>query len=137
MVSSCRSFQIRAMWPPGFKILSNSSRVFSGLNQWNAWAAIRGEVPLPPAGSVVPVRKVTAIACENDDPAILRALMVEALRTRDDKLTLVGMSAADPLAPAMDGLRGRGRLLKSMARRGTAAKPARPGKRAARRLDAA
>ena len=74
---------------------------------WNAWAAIRGEVPLPPAGSVVPVRKVTAIACENDDPAILRALMVEALRTRDDKLTLVGMSAADPLAPAMDGLRGR------------------------------
>lgn len=74
---------------------------------WNAWAAIRGEVPLPPAGSVVPVRKVTAIACEKDDPTILRALMAEALRTCDDKLTLIGMSAADPLVPAMDGLRGR------------------------------
>lgn len=36
----------------------------------------------------------------------------------------------------MDGLRGRGRL-KSMARRRTAAKSAKPGKRAARRLDAA
>jgi hypothetical protein len=74
---------------------------------WNAWAAIRGEVPLPPAGSVVQVRKVTAIACENDEPVILRALMVEALRTCDDKLTLIGMSAADPLVPAMEGLRGR------------------------------
>ena len=74
---------------------------------WNAWAAIRGEVPLPPPGAVVPVRKVTAIACEDDDPAVLHALLVEALRIRDQKLTLVGMSAADPLVPALDGLRGR------------------------------
>jgi hypothetical protein len=74
---------------------------------WNASAAIRGNVPLPPAGSVVPVRKVTALACEDDDPAILRSLLAEALQARDGKLTLVGMSAADPLVAAMDGLRGR------------------------------
>ena len=74
---------------------------------WNAWAGIRGDVPLPPAGSIVSMRKATAIACEDDNPAILRALLGEALAIRDGKLTLVGMSAADPLVPAMDGLRGR------------------------------
>ncbi|MCW1922306.1 hypothetical protein OKA05_07055 [Luteolibacter arcticus] len=74
---------------------------------WNVRAALRGDVPLPPPGAVVPVRKVTALACENDNPAILRALLAEALRTRDEKLTLVGMSAADPLVEAMQDLRGR------------------------------
>lgn len=74
---------------------------------WNAWAAIRGDVSLPPADSIVRMRKATAIACEDDDPAILRALLAEALAARDGKLTLVGMSAADPLVTAMHGLRGR------------------------------
>ena len=74
---------------------------------WNGWAAVSNNVPLPSPGSVVPMRKVTAMACEDDDPAILRALLGVALREQGDKLTLVGMSAVDPLVPAMDGLHGR------------------------------
>jgi hypothetical protein len=74
---------------------------------WNGWATLSNNVPLPSPGSIVPMRKVTAVACEDDDPAILRALLAEALAGRDGRLTLVGMSAADPLVAAMDGLHGR------------------------------
>ena len=74
---------------------------------WNGWAALSNNVPLPAPGAIVAMRKTTAIACENDDPAILRALLAEALKERDGKLTLVGMSAADPLVPAMEDLHGR------------------------------
>ncbi len=70
---------------------------------WNSFAS----VPLPKAGEVLPLRKATAIACEGDDPAILRALLAKALAGSDKRLLLLGMSAEDPLGVALRGLKGR------------------------------
>lgn len=70
---------------------------------WNSFAS----VPLPKAGQVLPLRKVTAIACEDDDPAILCALLAAALAGSDRRLLLLGLSAKDPLGVAMRGLKGR------------------------------
>ena len=69
---------------------------------WNSLAS----VPLPEVGQILPLRKATAIACQDDDPVILRALLATAL-AKKDKLLLLGMSVADPLAVAMRGLSGR------------------------------
>lgn len=74
---------------------------------WNVWAAAAGKIKLPPPGVVLPLRKATALACADDDPRILRALLGAALKEVDGKLLMVGLSAADPLVPAMRGLRGR------------------------------
>ncbi len=74
---------------------------------WNAGTGVSGGVPLPKPGDTLPLRKATAVACENDDPEILRSLLSHALKNNDGKLLLLGMSAADPLAAAMQGLRGR------------------------------
>jgi hypothetical protein len=74
---------------------------------WNAGTLVRGGVPLPRPGDSLPLRKATAIACEDDDPQILRALLAHALRDNAGKLLLVGLSAADPLVAALQGLRGR------------------------------
>jgi hypothetical protein len=74
---------------------------------WNAGTAVSGGVPLPKPGDALPLRKVTAAACHDDDPQILRALLSHALKEDDGRLLLVGMSAADPLAAALQGLRGR------------------------------
>ncbi len=74
---------------------------------WNAGTVVSGGVALPKPGDALPLRKATAVACENDDPAILRALLAGTLMDDDGKLLLVGMSAADPLAAALHGLRGR------------------------------
>jgi hypothetical protein len=70
---------------------------------WNSFAS----VPLPKAGRVLPLRKATAIACENDDPEILRALLAVALAANDGRLLLLGLSARDPLVSALGGLKGR------------------------------
>jgi len=70
---------------------------------WN----LLGSVPLPKAGQTVPLRKATAIACEDDDPAILRALLATALAENDGRLLLAGCSVEDPLAAAFGGLKGR------------------------------
>lgn len=74
---------------------------------WNAGTLVSGGVALPKPGDALPLKKATAVACENDDPAILRALLARALQDDDGQLLLVGMSAADPLAAALQGLRGR------------------------------
>ena len=74
---------------------------------WNAGTLVSGGVALPKPGDTLPLVKATAVACHDDDPAILRALLAGALRDDDGKLLLVGMSAADPLAAALQGLRGR------------------------------
>ena len=70
---------------------------------WN----LVGGVPLPKAGQTVPLRKATAIACEGDDPSILRALLATALSEDDGRLLLAGCSEEDPLAAAFRGLKGR------------------------------
>ena len=70
---------------------------------WNSFAS----VPLPKAGQILPLRKATAIACEGDDPAILRALLAAALAGSDERLVLLGLSAEDPLGVALRGLKGR------------------------------
>ena len=70
---------------------------------WNLFSKVR----LPHAGTVLPLIKATAIACENDDPQLLRAMLAEALSRRDGRLLLLGMSAEDPLGIALRGLRGR------------------------------
>ncbi|NQX02284.1 hypothetical protein HQ447_16620 [bacterium] len=70
---------------------------------WNVFSG----VPLPKAGGHVPLRKATAIACRDEDPAILRALLAAALAGNDERLLLVGLSAEDPLVGGLKGLRGR------------------------------
>ncbi len=70
---------------------------------WN----LIGGVPLPKEGQTVPLRKATAIACRDDDPATLRALLAIALTKSDGRLLLAGCSVEDPLAAAFHGLKGR------------------------------
>jgi hypothetical protein len=74
---------------------------------WNAGTLVSGGVSLPRPGEVLPLLKCTAVACEADDPALLRALLATALAEDSGRLVLVGMSAEDPLAPAVQGLRFR------------------------------
>jgi hypothetical protein len=74
---------------------------------WNAWSGLQGGVALPCAGDTVPVCKATAIACEGDDPTILRSLLSIALTRNADKLLLIGFSTEDPLTHALRGVRGR------------------------------
>ncbi len=70
---------------------------------WN----LLGGVPLPEAGQTVPLRKLTVIACEGDDPSILRALLAGALAESDGRLIQAGCSAEDPLVEAFRGLKAR------------------------------
>lgn len=70
---------------------------------WN----LLGGVALPKAGESVPLLKTTAIACENDNPAILRAMLAMALAGNGGRLLLTGCSVEDPLTAAFDGLQGR------------------------------
>jgi hypothetical protein len=74
---------------------------------WNAWSGLQGGVALPREGDTVPICKATAIACEYDDPAILRSLLSAALTRNADKLLLIGFSTEDPLTKALHGVRGR------------------------------
>jgi hypothetical protein len=74
---------------------------------WNAWSGLQGGIALPRAGETLPICKATAIACENDDPAILRSLLSVALTRNADKLLLIGFSNEDPLTRALQGVRGR------------------------------
>ncbi len=68
---------------------------------WNGFAWISNRVTLPPVGELVRARKATAVACVDDDPAILRALLAAALGGKDAIPLLVGFSAADPLCSAL------------------------------------
>lgn len=74
---------------------------------WNAWSRFHGGVPLPRAGDPVPLRKATAIACHDDDPSILRALLASALAGNERRTLLLGLSAEDPLTAALHGLMAR------------------------------
>lgn len=85
------------------RIHSYSAMVGALRPLWNSVAS----VPLPGAGQVLPLRKATAIACDGDDPAILRALLAAALAGNDPRLLLLGMSVHDPLVMALRGLKGR------------------------------
>ena len=71
-----------------------------------AWNLLGG-VKLPEAGETVPLCKTTAIACEEDDPGILRALLAAALAENSGRLLLAGCSMEDPLAAAFRGIKGR------------------------------
>lgn len=70
---------------------------------WNAFSSVR----LPRPGAIVPLLKATAIACRDDDPAILRALLSAALAESASRLILLGMSVKDPLAAGLAGLASR------------------------------
>jgi hypothetical protein len=74
---------------------------------WNVAAGIMGGVPLPRTGGVLPLRKATAIACVNDDPIILRAMLASALAGHERRLLLLGMSAVDPLVHGLHRLKAR------------------------------
>jgi len=69
----------------------------------NAWAA----VPLPRAGQILQVNKVTAIACADDDPSILKSLLAAALSREGNRLLMLGLSTQDPLTTALVGLKAR------------------------------
>ncbi len=75
---------------------------------WNGLARISKRVTLPPAGGLVWMRKATAVACADDDPAILRALLAAALAGKDERPLLIGFSAADPLCSALGDLKAHG-----------------------------
>lgn len=70
---------------------------------WNCFAS----VALPRVGQVLPLRKATAIACDGDEPKILRALLAAALAGNEKHLLLLGLSEKDPLSKALRGLKGR------------------------------
>lgn len=70
---------------------------------WN----LVSRIPLPRPGSVLPLLKASVIACENDDPEILRGMLSAGLSGMGGGLLLVGMSEKDPLCAAMRGLKGR------------------------------
>jgi hypothetical protein len=70
---------------------------------WNLGANLK----LPAPGEILPLVKATSIACANDDPAILRAMLKAALTSLGAKSLLIGFSADDPLCEAMKGLKGR------------------------------
>ncbi len=70
---------------------------------WNSFSRIR----LPRPGEVVPLIKATAVACRDDDPSILRALLAASLVEFSPRLILLGMSVQDPLAAGLTGLTAR------------------------------
>jgi hypothetical protein len=70
---------------------------------WNAFPVVR----LPAVGTVIPVIKATSIACLDDHPQALRAMLASALRSGGERLLMVGLSTEDPLNVALRGLRGR------------------------------
>ncbi len=70
---------------------------------WNHISSI----PLPKRNHFLPLRKATAIACQNDDPEILRALLAAALAGKDERLLLVGFSVEDPLTSTFQKLKAR------------------------------
>jgi hypothetical protein len=70
---------------------------------WNLFSKVK----LPPAGSVLRLIKATSLACHDDDPLILRAMLATALSRRDGALLLLGMSAEDPLCAGLRNLNGR------------------------------
>lgn len=59
---------------------------------WNRLA----KFPLPPPGELLPMIKLTAVACRNDDPTTLAALLAHALQASRKPL-LGGCSEHDPL----------------------------------------
>ena len=85
------------------RIQAYSSLVAALRPLWTSFAS----VPLPKAGQILPLRKATSIACDDDDPAILRALLAAALAGNDKRLLLLGLSEEDPLGVALRGLKGR------------------------------
>ena len=68
---------------------------------------IFANVALPPAGQVLPIHKATAIACEDDDPVVLRSMLATALAEDKGCMIFLGFSASDPLLAAMKGLQRR------------------------------
>ena len=73
----------------------------------NFHARLRGGVPLPAAGKIIPIVKATAIACAGDDPAILRSLLGVATSMEKGRYLSIGLSEKDPLAAALAGMRGK------------------------------
>lgn len=83
----------------------------------NFSAQLRGGVPLPPRGRTIPVVKVSALACADDDSAILRSLLGIAISMGAGRLLSIGLSenpcisAVSPLYSAVLGRVGDERWL--------------------------
>ena len=73
----------------------------------NFHARLYGGAVFPAPGNAIPMVKASAIACANDDPAVLRSLLAAVFPRLGGKLLSVGLSEKDTLATAMDGLKGR------------------------------
>lgn len=74
---------------------------------WNLGARLLGRIPLPAPGKPLPIIKASMIACSGDDPSIFRSLLASAFPQLMGKMLLIGLSEKDPLAAALDGLKGR------------------------------
>ena len=73
----------------------------------NFSAQLRGGVPLPPRGRTIPVVKVSALDCADDDSAILRSLLGTAISMGAGRLLSIGLSEKDPLVGGLKGIRGK------------------------------
>ncbi len=73
----------------------------------NFYARLRGIAVFPAPGNAIPMVKATAIACANDDPAVLRSLLATAVTMHKRCYLSIGLSEKDPLITAMEGLRGK------------------------------
>jgi hypothetical protein len=70
---------------------------------WNLGARLK----LPRPGNTIPMAKASMVACADDDPAILRAMLAAVCSKNFGRLLSVGLSESDPLVAALSGLRGR------------------------------
>ena len=100
-----------ALWDQGgfqrFRVDGYSAGLAMARPLLNLHARLRGGLAFPAPGNALPMVKASSIACANDDPAILRSLLAAALPKLGVKSLSVGLSKMDPLATALEGLKGR------------------------------
>jgi hypothetical protein len=70
---------------------------------YNLWAAIRNLPKLPPSGGKLNAYAITAVLCQNREPAILRSLLAKTLE--QPGLFAIGLDSTDPLTAALTRLK--------------------------------
>lgn len=89
------------------RVTSYSPKLTAVRGGYNVLAPLAGGTRLPPPGGALHNLTALHICVVGDEPAVLRALVVDAYnahRHRGFSFLNVGLDAADPLAPALKGL---------------------------------
>lgn len=76
---------------------------------YNAFAALRGGIRLPRAGSVLNYSFLHAVAVKDNDPALLRSLLLAVFSAHDftSEYFLLGLDASDPLVQSVKDIPAR------------------------------